>query len=121
MSVYEKRVGDVLANDTCLVNVHVVDVINEVNTATLAGVGWLDNPHVLLAFVLLQLLVVVVEVTKLIGQDVSVRRKVKTALAESFLHSDDVEAESILASDLVTLREVVNLLVLIETLVLITL
>lgn len=63
----------------------------------------------------------VVKITKLIRQDISVRYEVKSPLTKPFLHSHDIEAESILASDLMTLREVVNLLVLIEPFVLIRL
>lgn len=63
---------------------------------------------------LLQLLIVCIEVTKLIWENVGIRDEIEVLLAVSFLHSDHVEAESILSSDLVGLWEVVNLLVFIQ-------
>ena len=70
---------------------------------------------------LLQFLIVIVEVAELVRQDVGVGGKVESLLSEAFLKSDDVEAEAVLARDFVRLREVVNLLVLVEALILIAL
>lgn len=66
---------------------------------------------------LLQLLVVLVELTKFIWQNVSIGNKVKVLLSISFLHSDNVKAEPIFSCDFVTLWEVIDLLVLIEAFV----
>lgn len=65
--VDEQRVRDVLRNDARFVHVHIVDIIDNVDASALARVGWLDDPNVLLALVLLQLLVVVVKVAELVG------------------------------------------------------
>ena len=70
---------------------------------------------------LLQLLVVVVKVAELVRQNVGVRRKVVGLLSKAFLHANYIETEAIFAGDFVTLREMVNLLVLVETLILVTL
>jgi hypothetical protein len=82
-----------------------------------AGRG-LQDPDVLLAFVLLKLLVVVVEVCKLVRQDVGVRHEVKGRLAVALLHADHVEAEAVFARNFVALWEVVDFLVLVEAFVL---
>jgi hypothetical protein len=63
---------------------------------------------------LLELLVVFIEFSKLIGENVSVWNKVKMLLSKSFLHSDYIEAESILPCDFMTLWEVVDLLVFVK-------
>jgi len=55
-----------------------------------------------------------VELTKLIRKNVSIWHKIKVLLAVSFLHSHDVEAKSILPSDFMTLREMIDLLVLVQ-------
>jgi hypothetical protein len=65
--------------------------------------------------VLLQFLIVVVEVAEFVREDVCVRREVERTLAVSFLHAHHVEAKAVLASDFVTLRELVDLLVFVET------
>ena len=70
---------------------------------------------------LLELLVVLVEFTEFIGKNIGIRDKVKVLLAVSFLHSNDVEAKSVLSGDFVTLREMIDLLVLVESFVKITL
>ena len=70
---------------------------------------------------LLQLLVVVVEIAEFIRQDVGVWAEIESILAKSFLKPDYVKTKSILTSNLVTLRKVIYLLVLIETLILIAL
>ena len=66
---------------------------------------------------LLKLLVVSVEVSKLVWQDVSVRYEVEACFAKLLLHPHHVVAQSILSCDFITLREMVDLLVLIQTFV----
>jgi hypothetical protein len=68
--------------------------------------------------VLFQLLVVVVEVSELVGQDVGVWYEVEGGLAVALLHAHDVEAQPVFSGDFVALREVVDLLVLVEAFVL---
>lgn len=67
MTIDQQGVRDVLRNDAGLVNVNVVDVVHDIDASTLACVRRLHNPNVLLALMLLELLIVVVEVAKLIG------------------------------------------------------
>jgi hypothetical protein len=67
----------------------------------LARIGGLNDPNVLLAFVLLELLVVVVEVAELLGQDVSVRCQIKGRFTELLLHTNEVEAKTIFARNLI--------------------
>ena len=84
-------------------------------------VGWLDNPHIALRLSLLQLVVVGLELVELIRQHVGVGDKVELRAAELFLHLQVVVAQAVLASDFVTLREVIDLLILVETLILVAL
>ena len=121
MTIDEERVCDVLRNNAGLIHIYIVYVINDVDATALAGICRLHNPYVFLTLMLLQLLVVVVEVAKFVGQDVGVRAEVKSILTESFLKPYYVKAKPILAGDLVTLGKVINLLVLIKTLILIAL
>ena len=83
----------------------------------MSGVGRLHDPDVLLAVVLLELLVVFIEFAKLIWEDVSVWHEVEVLFAISFLHPDNVEAKSVFPRDLMTLREVVDLLILVQSFV----
>lgn len=101
MAVDQQRVRNVLADHGGLIHVDVVDVVNNVDALALAVVRGLDDPHVLLAFVLLQLLVVVVEVAEFFGQDISVGSHVESRLPELLLHAHDVVTQTILASDFV--------------------
>ena len=101
MAVDQQRVRNVLADHGGLIHVDVVDVVNNVDALALAVVRGLDDPHVLLAFVLLQLLVVVVEVAEFFGQDVSVGSHVESRLPKLLLHAHDVVTQTILASDFV--------------------
>ena len=55
------------------------------------------------------------EVLEFIWQDVSVRDEVKLVATEALLHLDIVEAQSVLPCNLMTLREVIDLLELIES------
>ena len=48
MSIDQKRVGDVSGDDTQLVDVHVVDVVDQSDASALCCVGWLEDPDVLL-------------------------------------------------------------------------
>ena len=62
---------------------------------------------------LFELLVVVIKVTELIRQDVSIWTKVKRILAKPFLQTHNIKAKSVLSRDFIALREVIDLLVLI--------
>ena len=64
-----------------------------------------------------QALIVRVEIVKLIRQDVGIGNEVVLLPAEPLLHLDIVVTEAIFARDLVTLRKVVDPLMLIEALV----
>ena len=67
--------------------------------------------------VLLQFLVVGVEVAKFVGEDVGIGHEIEILFSKLFLHSHDIEAQPVLPGDFVRLREMVDLLVLIEALV----
>lgn len=121
MAINKQWVRDILRNNAGLIHIHIVDIIHDVNTTALAGIGWLDNPYILLALVLLQLLIVVIEITEFIWQDVGIWTKVKRILAESFLKAYNIEAQTILPGNLVALRKVIDLLILVESLILVTL
>jgi hypothetical protein len=114
VTVNQERVGNIPGNDGELIHIHIVDVIDEADALTLSRISWLDNPDILLAIMLLELLIVLIEFSELVGENVSVRNEVKMLLSKSFLHSNNVEAESILPCDFMTLREVVDLLVLVK-------
>jgi hypothetical protein len=66
---------------------------------------------------LFKLLIVCVEVTELVRKNVCIGYKVKVSLAELLLHPDHVIAKTVLSGDLVALREVIDLLVLVQALV----
>ena len=63
---------------------------------------------------LFEFLIVSVKVAKLIWKDISVRDEIKVLFTEFLLHSYHIKAQPVLASDLVTLREVVDLLVFVK-------
>ena len=62
---------------------------------------------------LFELLVVVIKVTELIGQDVGIWAKVKRVLTEPLLQTHNIKAKSVLSRDFIALREMIDLLVLI--------
>ncbi len=66
---------------------------------------------------LFKFLIVRIEVSKLIREDIGVRNKVKVLFAKLLLHAHHVETKTVLPCNLVTLGEVVYLLELIQTLV----
>ena len=70
---------------------------------------------------LLEFLIVVVEITELIWQNIGIWRKVKCILSEPLLKAHDIEAQTVLPGDLVALREVIDLLILVKALILVAL
>ena len=66
---------------------------------------------------LLKFLVVCVEISEFIWQDVRIRNEIEILLSELFLHPHHVVAERVLPRDFVTLREVVQFLILVQPLV----
>jgi hypothetical protein len=55
-----------------------------------------------------------VEVTEFIWKNVGVWYEIEVAFPELFLHADHIIAKSVLSSDLITLREMIDFLVLIQ-------
>ena len=72
MAVNQKRVRNIFTDHTRFVNVYIIYIVYNLNTAALACVCWLQYPDIFLAFVLLQFLVVVVKISEFVGQDVGV-------------------------------------------------
>ena len=121
VSVDQQWIGDVLGDDARLVHVDIVDVVDDVDASALTRICWFDNPNILFALMLLQLLIMVVKVAELVWQDVGVRGEIEGRLAKPLLQAHNVEAKTILTGNLVRLGEMVQLLVLIETFILIAL
>ena len=102
MPIDQKWIGNISGDNGQLINIHIVDVIDQSDTSSLSCISWLHDPNVLFAIVLLQLLVMLVEFTKLVWENVGVGNKVKMLFSVSLLHSDDVETESVLSRDFMT-------------------
>jgi hypothetical protein len=79
----------------------------------LSRVCRLYDPNVFFAVMLLQLLVMLIKFSKFIRKNVSVRHKIKMLLSKSLLHSNNIETQSIFSSNFMTLRKMVDFLVLI--------
>jgi hypothetical protein len=119
VAINKQWVRYILADNRCLVDINVVYIVHKIDSLTLTAVGRLNDPNILLAFMLFKLLVMVVKVTELIGQNVSVRSKVKSLSTEFFLHSDDVKAHPVFTRNLVGLWEFVDLLKLVQAFILV--
>lgn len=117
MAIDQQWIGDIPRYYGQFIYIDIVYVIDQRDASALSCVGWLYDPNILLAIVLLQLLIMLVKLTELIWQDVGVRYKVKMLFAKSLLHSDNVEAKPVFPCNFVTLREVVDLLVLVQAFV----
>lgn len=62
-----------------------------------------------------------VEFAKFIGQNVGIGHEIEVLFTIPLLHPNNVEAQSVLSCDFMTLREVIDLLVLVQALVEVTL
>ena len=113
MTVDQEWFCDVPRDHTCVINIQLVDVLNNMNAATPWWVGRLHDPQITLWLLLFESLVVWVEIVELLRQDVGVWDEVKLVFSEPLLHLNKVVAQAVLSSDLVTLREVIDALVLI--------
>ena len=85
------------------------------DAAATRRVRWLHDPDVPLGLGLLELLVVSMEVMELVGEDVGVWDEVELTPAKSLLHLDIVEAKSVFSGDFITLWEVVDSLIFVQT------
>jgi hypothetical protein len=56
----------VTGNNRQLIYIDIIDVIYQLDATTLSSVGWLDNPDILFAIMLLKFLVMLIELSKLI-------------------------------------------------------
>lgn len=52
VSIDQQRIRDILRYHRSLVHIHIIDVINQEDAIALAGVRRLNNPHILLTFML---------------------------------------------------------------------
>ena len=87
------------------------------DTTASRGVRRLDNPNISARIARLELLIVAKELSILVGQDVGVRHKVKGIPTKLLLHLYVVEAQTIFPCDLVRVREMVESLEFVQTLV----
>ena len=115
IAVDEQRVGHVPRNDAELVHVEVVDIIDNVNSSTSARVAWLHNPDISARVRLLQLMIVIQQVSIFIGQYISVRYEIKVFSSEFLLHLDVIETQSVLPRHLVGVWKMIDPLVFIKT------
>ena len=102
-------------------NKTLVDILNDVDSSALTRVRWLYNPEVAFRLRYLEFVIVGVKVMELIREDVSVWNEVESSSAVLLLHLYGVEAQSVLASDLIAIREVVDALELIKAFIEVTL
>jgi hypothetical protein len=114
VTIDQKRVCHVTRYDRSVVHIHIVDVVNNVDTLALAGVGRLNDPYILLRVMLLEFLVMSVEISKLIRKDVGIRDEVKVGLAKFLLHANHIIAQPVFPSDFITLREMIDLLIFVQ-------
>lgn len=121
MTIDQKRVRYIARYNWKLINVNIVDIVYQLNSSALCRICGLNNPNILFGVMLLQLLVVFVKLSEFVWQNVGVGYKIEVLLAITLLHTDDVEAKSIFPGDLVRLWEVINLLVLVQTFIQVTL
>ena len=117
VTINKQRISYVSANDRQFINIHIVNVVNKHDASSLGSIGRLNDPNVLFAIVLLQFLVVLVKFAKFIREDVRIWDKVEILFPISFLHSDKVEAQPILSSNLMTLWKMIDFLIFIKTLI----
>jgi len=117
MSINEQRVGYVPRNHTQIIDIHIVHVVNQVDSLALRSIRRFHDPDVLFRVVLPQFLVVSVEFSELVRQDIGVRDEIEGRFSVFFLHSYSIAAKPIFPSDFMRLREMVDLLVFIQTLV----
>lgn len=64
---------------------------------------------------LLQLLIVGIEITEFIWEDIGVRDEIEGCLSKFLLHADHIVAKTVLSGDFIGLREVVDFLELVQS------
>jgi hypothetical protein len=114
VAIDEQRITDVPTNDGQLFYVQIVQILNDMNASSPGAVCWLNDPGVTLGVRLLDLQEMRVEFTKLVRQDVGVRNEVVLTCTKLLLRPDIVVTETIFAGDLITLRKMVDSLILIQ-------
>lgn len=113
MAINKQRVCDVSGDNWKLINIDIIDIVYQRNALPLGRICRLHNPDILLAVVLLQFLVMLIELSELIRENVGIGNKVKVLLSETFLHPNNIKAQSIFSCDFMALGEMVDLLVLV--------
>lgn len=66
MTINQKRVRYIATDNRKLINIHIIDIVNQLDTSTLSSICGLDNPNILFGVVLLQLLVVFVKLSEFV-------------------------------------------------------
>lgn len=114
MSVDKKRVREVSWDDWQFIHIHFSDIINNVNAPASTHISRFDYPEVLLWFLLLYGIIMVFEVSELLGQYVGIWDYVKIAFSKFLLHLDHIKAQSVFPCDLVARWEMIDPLVLVK-------
>lgn len=101
MTVDQQWVSNILTNNRRFINIHIINIVYQIDSFALTGVCWLDDPHILFAFVLFKFLVMIVKISELLWQNVSVRREVKCCFAKFLLHTNSVIAHTVLSCNFI--------------------
>ena len=117
MTINKKWISDISRYNTGIVNIHIIYIIYDINTFSLTRICGFYDPNIFLWVVLLEFLIMCVKFSELIRKNVSVGYEIEILLSILFLHADHIVTKSIFSRDFVTLREMIDLLIFIETFV----
>ena len=118
MPIDKQWVCDVLRYNASLIKVDLSDLVNDVDTPSLARICWFHYPNVIF-ILLMQLIIVDSKLIELVGQDIGVGKKIIDTLSEPCLELVYILAKSIFSCYLETTRKVVNLLIFVQSFILI--
>jgi hypothetical protein len=117
MAIDQQWICYIPLNHRHVINTHIIQIVNNVNSSSSWQVSRFNNPHVLSRFSLFKFVEVLLEVSELLWQDVCVSHYVKRISSKLFLHFNQVVAQSVFPCDLVTGWEVIHFLILVQTLI----
>ena len=114
VAVNQKRICNVSGYDAEFVDVQIIDIIDYMNSSASAGVTWLHDPNISPWVRLLELMIMIEQVSIFIWQNVCIWNKIENISSKFLLHLDKIEAHSVLTCDLIWLWKMIDSLIFIQ-------
>jgi hypothetical protein len=116
VAVDEKWIRNVPWNNWKIIILQIFNIVEKMNTTTSTEICWLDNPNILLRLFLCKHLIMGLEFSKLVRENIGIRDDIiNPAPSKLLLHLHNVVTKSVLSGNFIAWRKMIDSLIFVQT------